>query len=56
MQFLVLEEAKGQRDNQERDHEVFYKRERVYACFDGSRETHIPVNEEFYNAAKFGST
>ena len=54
MQFLVLEEAKGQRNKQERDQEVFYKRERDYACFDGSRVTHIPVNKEFFNAAKFG--
>ena len=31
MLFLVLEEARGQRDNQEQGHEVFYKRD----CFDG---------------------
>ena len=31
------------------------KKERVDACFDGSRVTHIPVNKEFFNAAKIVS-
>ena len=52
MLFLVLEEAKCQRDNQEQDHEVFFERELVYACFDGSGVTPNTVQQRVFQCCK----
>ena len=45
-------EARGQRDNLEQGHEVFYKRELVYACFDGFCVTPIPVQNRVSRCCK----